>query len=345
MKALGLSLVKALIGSRLGLAAGRRIRTYMRNRRARGGRRATRRRGRRGRRGINNLIANANAVGGFKSISNTGPLRPLIVDIYQRMIVMPRTRLDSSYLTGAYEFYYDNDTSGIELDMVSLLNQDQEFLDWRQYSSAFVVDSCTVNFNYCRMPRDGEYFPKMLIYPETDVVDFVPDPTQERNTMVWDMTNPGNKNYNVRFVRRNMYTQDLGWQVSSNGWTGTYKIRVAQYEGDNSVKIKIVDQQESTDPVHIGTIHATFKILFRTLDQAHSWSKVGGVDQPVPTKIKRQLLEKMFLEYHKDEKYNDRLQYLNNNINQQLQLKSQAQQQNKKAEEMQIQLANYDMLF
>jgi hypothetical protein len=314
MKSLATYTLLSMLGSRLGLSLGNRIRRSMRTRRGATGK-ATRRTGRkrRNKRGnINSLVANANSIGGFKRISNTGPLRPLVVDIYHTLAVNVVASQDEKYYTGDYVFW-DGYSYSLQLDMVEQLNKDQEFLDWRQYSSAFCVQSATINFNYCRMPRDGEYFPKLMLSPETDVVDFVPDPKSERNTMVLDMTTTGNKNYNVKFKRGNQFTQDLGWQPSSSGWTGTYKIALSSVE---PVTIKTSSEQ-AAEPIKIAVIHATFRVMFRTIDQAHDWSKEkGGVVHPISTKNKRMYLEKMFLEYANNTEYKTRLDVLTDKLKQ-----------------------------
>jgi hypothetical protein len=294
-------------------------------------------------------MARAMAVGGFKSISNTGPLRPLTVDIYDAICVVPGTDIDEHYYHGTYQFNNFGETL-TQYDVVNALNADQEFLDWRQYSSAFIVRGATISFNYCRMPRDGEVFPQMILSPETDVVDFVPDPLQEKNTMKWDMTQPGTKNYNVKFVRRNMFTQDLGWQQSSNGWTGTYKLKIGSVNNE-LIKIKFEGNEESGQPLVIGTLHITFRVLFRTLDQAHDWSKeVGGVKHPVPTKIKRKLLEKMFLQQYMKETgslvHVPRVQFLDQQVkNGGGVLLQQDQSLPVELPEMSVQLTNYDLTY
>jgi hypothetical protein len=342
-----------MLGGFRGLYAGlrrRANRNRIGTRRGAIGRLTGGRRQRRGRRrGYNNLMAKAMAVGGAKSISNTGPLRPLTVDIYKNISAAIGSEIDDNYHHFTYQFGDENDTYQ-QLDLVAALNADTEFLDWRQYSSAFVVKSATVSFNYCRQPRDGEIFTQMTLSPETDVIDFVPAPLQEKNTMKWDMTCVGTKNYNVKFVRRNMYTQDLGWQVSSNGWTGTYKLAIGS--ADNGMnKIKIQNNEESAYPINLGVLHITFRVIFRTLDQAHNWGKeVGGVDHPVPTKVKRQLLEKMFLQQYMENTktlhYLNRVKYLDDKIQQQQpKLPTIQEEEVELSPEISTQLTNYDLTY
>jgi hypothetical protein len=225
----------------------------------------------------NRTIEINKAVGGIKPVILSGPVRRLTVDSYVEIVVNSQedTFVDSSY------YWRNNYLNFTTLDLVSLLNQDNEFINWRAYSSAFKITAVNISFNYTRIPHSGEFFPKIMLSPETDVVDLMYQPLQEHNNMIWDMSSLGVKNYTIKIRRNNTYTQDLGWQNAANGYSGTLKVTIG-----SQLKDAYVYGQTNLGRETLGVVHVSIKCTMKLNDSERPINK-RGENNPVPTKLIR----------------------------------------------------------
>jgi hypothetical protein len=135
------------------------------------------------------------AIGGRKSVSNTGRIHEQTINMYTQIAVNNET--------------YSFPLGSSELNIQQLLNDSQEFLDMRKKCLEYKVVQVSVNFNFSYIPLPGNRFPKMILNPETDTVLETQDPKLNRNAMIWDMTKTGNKNFNFRINKRNTEETNL----------------------------------------------------------------------------------------------------------------------------------------
>jgi hypothetical protein len=204
----------------------------------------------------NNRKQNVKDVGGYKQVYYNGPIATQTIEMYKTIGVSgdPKT--------------YVFDREGQTLDISALLNDTNEFLELRRRSLQFKVLEIDISFNYNRHPNAGDKFPKMLVTPETDMVIQNSDPKVNKNTMVWDMTTNGNKNYNFRITNRNTEKVNNEWQIAESFWNAICKIHLSD-QGN----IFLVDMGQISQTWALGEMKISVLVAYTRNDTSEGFNK------------------------------------------------------------------------
>lgn len=130
------------------------------------------------------------------------------------------------------------------------------------------------SFNYNRHPSANDKFSKLLLTPETDMVLENSDPKNNQNTMIWDMTSLGTKNYNFRINNRNTEKINQEWQISDSQWNAICILHISQ-QGSNSI-YRLNDQPEPNR--YLGEIKVAVQVLYVKSDTENNSSRVTQQD-------------------------------------------------------------------
>jgi hypothetical protein len=171
----------------------------------------------------NNGIEINKAIGGTKQVFNNSRIQTQTIEMYND-IILP----DPDYV------YLFRNLNTKDFDISTTLNENPEFLNLRQRCLQYKVIKISISFNYNRVPGNNDKFSKMIVTPETDLVLPVENPKINRNSMVWDMTTNGTKNYNFWINNRNTEKINQEWQIGSSQWSGICKIHLSS-QGDNYI--------------------------------------------------------------------------------------------------------------
>jgi hypothetical protein len=163
----------------------------------------------------NNTIEINNAEGGYKQVYTNNRVQQQTIEFY-KTIQMDRNAN-----------YVFEGNSPLAFDVAAQLNDTDEFLELRRTSLQYKVVFVDFSFNYNRVPIANEKFSKMLMTPETDMVLQNNDPKINKNTMVWDMTKNGTKNYNFRINTRNTEKENQEWQIAESFWNAILKLHIS----------------------------------------------------------------------------------------------------------------------
>jgi hypothetical protein len=221
-----------------------------------------------------NKLEISDAIGGRKSVNNTGKIIEQTVNMYTHIAV---TNDQYSFPLGSKE-----------LNIQALLNDSQEFLDLRRKALEYKIVQVAVNFNYNYIPLQGNRFPKMILTPETDTVLQVQDPLKNRNSMVWDMTRIGNKNFNFRISKQNTEESNLEWQNGAAQWSGICILHLSQ-----------VSTVESDPNVNLGDVKISVQVLYRPVDSGVIVNRI--TDKEVIQYMKNKMKEEKQLEQIQEE--------------------------------------------
>lgn len=202
-------------------------------------------------RGINNQakLEINRAEGGYKQVYNNGRVQQQTIEIYKTIGV-----------SGNLAYIFTDTQSDEQLNVQSLLNDNSEFLELRRTCLQYKIKMLSFSFNYNRIPQSQDKFSKMLISPETDMVLQASDPKLNNNTMVWDMTSNGSKNYNFRINNRNTEKQNQEWQISEAQWNAVCILHLTQ-QGEIFIK-----DRESVFPVQLGEIKIAVSVVYVKAD-------------------------------------------------------------------------------
>jgi hypothetical protein len=214
------------------------------------------------------------AVGGNKSVSNTGKIIEQTVNFY------------SSIVVGNNQYYFNVANQPVRaLNIQQLLNNDDEFLTLRKKALEYKIKSISVSFNYCYIAQQGFKVPKIVLTPETDTVLQVEDPLKNRNTMTWDMTIQGTKNFNFYLNKRNTEESNLEWQNSAAQWSAIAILHLSE-----------VSSVEMESNINLGDVKISVQVLYKPVDtqvvpNKNRISKYQ-MEEYVRTKIKEERKEK-----------------------------------------------------
>jgi hypothetical protein len=163
-----------------------------------------------------NIYNRHNDIGGTKQPSQNGQVRFQTIELYNTI------QLQMNYQATHYTFGENSREYSIQV----ALNNSDEFNEMRRHSLKYRILGISINFNYNRIPSNGEKFPKMLITPETDMILASEQPLLNKNTMVWDMTQIGNKNYNFRITPANTEKINQEWLISESQWNAVLSLHI-----------------------------------------------------------------------------------------------------------------------
>jgi hypothetical protein len=193
------------------------------------------------------------AIGGTKQVYNNSRVQFQTIEFYSQ-IVLPDPDYDYLFLV----------TNSPEYNLASQLNDNDEFLELRKRSIQYKVMSMAMSFNYNRVPAAQDKFSKMIVTPETDMVLQVEDPKINSNSMVWDMSTNGTKNYSFRFNNRNTEKINAEWQIAESQWNAVVKVKLSS-QGTNY--IHKIDGQ--TTNFVLGEVKFSFRIKYVQTDSPH----------------------------------------------------------------------------
>jgi hypothetical protein len=213
---------------RNGTAARRRIRT---NRRRRG-------------------VEINQAEGGYKQVYINNRVQQQTVEMYKTI----QADRNANYVFEG--------NSPLTLDVSAMLNDTDEFLELRRTSLQFKVVFISFSFNYNRIPISNEKFSKMPMTPETDMVLQNNDPKINKNTMVWDMTKNGTKNYAFRINTRNTEKENQEWQIAESFWNAILKLHISS-QGLNELE---------AEPLYrnLGELKISISVLYVKADETQA---------------------------------------------------------------------------
>jgi hypothetical protein len=252
MKSINLNLLTNLLASRLALRNRRNNNNYTRkmwNPNYNYNNKRKRRRAYQNRKGIE---VNK-AVGGTKQVYNNSRVQFQTIEFYSA-IALPDP--DFNYMFSV--------TNSPNYNLVSQLNDNDEFLNLRKRSIQYKVTSVAMSFNYNRTPSAQDKFSKMIITPETDMVLEVDDPKINSNSMIWDMSTNGTKNYSFRINNRNTEKINSEWQISESQWNAIVNVHLSS-QGDNYIHTI----QGQTSNYVLGEVKFSFRIKYIQTDSPH----------------------------------------------------------------------------
>lgn len=198
---------------------------------------------------FNNGIEVNKADGGWKSPSFNG--RVIGQTINMKFLLIANRYQDFEYYVGT-----SNDDMSKELNIQSRLNNNDEFLNLRKQALQYKVKNICVSINYDRVPKAGERWNKLMITPETDLIED-DDPLLNKNTMQLDMTKNGTKNYNFRITRKNTEYDNSGWIIGQAQFSGLIKLHFSELD------MNIGDDEATTFPKSVlGTIQVAVRVVY-----------------------------------------------------------------------------------
>jgi hypothetical protein len=206
------------------------------------------------------------AIGGRKQVSNTGRVQEQTINMYTNILI------------GQDNKYYF--TGGRQLNIQSMLNDEQEFLDMRKRALEYKIIQIAINFNFNYIPTPGTRFPKMILTPETDTVLEVADPQKNRNAMFWDMTRTGNKNFNFRITRQNTEMSNREWQNGAAQWSGIAIIHLSE-----------ISDVQAEPNLNLGDVKISVQVLYRPLDTVLVYNAKHISDKQAINMLKEQMIK------------------------------------------------------
>jgi hypothetical protein len=209
----------------------------------------TGRRSKFGRRRINKGLEINKADGGWKSTRYNG--RSISQTINWKLLLIANRYQDFAYYVGN-----DNEDMTKDLDIAAQLNDKDEFLTLRKQALQYRVENVCLTINYSRIPKAGERWNKLMITPETDLIE-VSDPLLNKNSMYLDMSHNGTKNYNIRINRGNTESDNAGWIIGQAQFSGILKYHFDQLD------MNIGDQDADTFAKSVlGTVQIAVRIRY-----------------------------------------------------------------------------------
>jgi hypothetical protein len=192
------------------------------------------------------------AIGGNKRVYNKGRTHYQTIEMYAIIGI-------DTY-ANQYAFM---DTSSQQYNVSAFLNDNNEFLDLRRRCMQYKVVRIAVSFNYNRIPSANDKFSKMLITPETDMVMKAEDPKINNNTMIWDMTANGSKNYNFWINSRNTEKINQEWQIGESQWNAILTLHLSSQ--GNNYAYRLNGQPEIT--TELGEMKVSILVKYVEMDK------------------------------------------------------------------------------
>jgi hypothetical protein len=197
----------------------------------------------------NNGIEINKAEGGWKSPSYNGKIIGQTINM--KFLLVGNYHQDFAYYIGSDSYDLTQD-----FDITSKLNDNDEFLQLRKQALQYKVQNICVSINYCRIPKAGERWNKLMITPETDLIE-QDDPLLNKNTMQLDMSKNGTKNYNFRITKRNTEYDNSGWIIGQAQFSGIVKLHLSQLDTN------VGDPDASSfDKSVLGTVQVSARIVY-----------------------------------------------------------------------------------
>lgn len=227
----------------------------------------------------NNRITNDfRTDGGYKQVYSNGPIQAQTIELYTTI------SLDDN---GNYIF--SEEISGLEYNLQRALNDNNEFLELRNRSIQYKVTYIAVSFNYNRQPNQNDKFSKMLITPETDMVLQNSDPKINKNTMTWDMTRLGTKNYDFKINTRNTEKINQEWQVADSQWNAICIFHLSS-QGYNKI-YRDANQPEPTR--ELGELKISVRVSYIKADSDNINNKFRITTQDLIKTLKQEEKDKI----------------------------------------------------
>jgi len=192
------------------------------------------------------------AEGGFKKMLPNRKTVQIAINRYFNLEAVKQS--DNSYI---YGFNASFTNFGVRKNLTAFIDND-EFNDYLAISDQYKVFGINVNVDINRIPQAGDILPKLLLYYDTD--NYVTEyPLTASNVMHLSVTQPGNKNYNVRFNRANINKDYIGWRNSQDAYNT--KIELCATSASEAFIAG------NPDFVRLGTVKVTYNVKFRLRDR------------------------------------------------------------------------------
>jgi hypothetical protein len=203
----------------------------------------------RSRSNFKNGIEINHADGGWKSPSYNGKIIGQTINM--KFLIAANYHQDFAYFIGA-----DSSDLTQDFDLTAKLNDNDEFLQLRKQALQYKVKNICVSINYNRIPKAGERWNKLMITPETDLIE-QDDPLLNKNTMQLDMTKNGTKNYNFLITKMNTEYDNQGWIIGQAQFSGILKLHLSQLDTN------VGDPDASTfDKSVLGTVQVAVRVVY-----------------------------------------------------------------------------------
>lgn len=225
-----------------------------------------------------NQIEINKAEGKNKIITDFGPIRRIAINSYSAIYVQQDTLyyILQNSLKRVFNFQED-------------LRASQEFQNWKYRAAAFKFETVCISFNYNRIPNGGEKFAKILLTISSDMIPFVDNPDKNRNSMIWDMSHNGTKNFNFRITNRNTEKINQEWQNPDSDWSGVLKCSISEVD-QASTRVKPDTELGEDFPIKIGELKITYRIAFRLTDTSFAVREMPSTAEAI-NYIKKQIVE------------------------------------------------------
>lgn len=220
------------------------------------------------------------AEGGFKRMLPNRKTVQIAINRYFNLEAVKQS--DNSYI---YGFNASFTSFSVRKNLTAFIDND-EFNDYLAISDQYKVFGINVNIDINRIPQAGDILPKLLLYYDTD--NYVTEyPLTASNVMHLSLTQPGNKNYNVRFNKANINKDYIGWRNTQDAYNT--KIELCATSASEAFITG------NPDYVRLGTIKVTYNVKFRLRDRKLNVSKKDKVENKVKD-IKEDDINKSFEE-------------------------------------------------
>lgn len=199
-------------------------------------------------------------IGGNKQPSQNGRINVQTIELYNTI------QLQNNYSATHYVFGENSTEYSIQV----ALNNSNEFSELRRHALKWKIKSICISFNYNRVPNNGEKFAKMLITPETDMVLTATDPLINKNTMVWDMTHNGNKNYNFYITPANTEKINQEWQIGDSLWNAIMVLHITE---QGKIQYNFDQDLINEAPVQLGEVKVSIRVVYVPNDITYGQNK------------------------------------------------------------------------
>jgi hypothetical protein len=220
--------------------------------------------------------------GGWKSPSYNGKIIGQTINL--KFLLVANYHQDFKYYIGSDSYDLTQD-----FDLTAKLNDSDEFLQLRKQALQYKVKNICVSINYSRIPKAGERWNKLMITPETDLIE-QDDPLLNKNTMQLDMTKNGTKNYNFHITRMNTESDNQGWIIGQAQFSGILKLHLSQLDQN------VGDPDASAfDKSVLGTVQISARVVYihKDINQSDARERTRFTKAEVYNYVNQKMLDEI----------------------------------------------------
>lgn len=224
------------------------------------------------------------AEGGYKNITLPYRTQTIGINTYGRIAI---NKVGEDWLY-AFQPSNDNYANHVEYNIITMLNDSQEFKDRLKTTSQYRINRICICIMNNRIPEAGDKLSRLLAYVNTTKVAVI-DPKVQNNVMRLSMSTMGVKNFNFRLTNESIGKDFTGWFEGEDLYTGNVYLH---FDSEDSNNIK--DETETT--IVLGTVKITFEVLTRIQD----YTRLNQPTKKLTDKEKIELLEKQIAQIKLD---------------------------------------------